>query len=341
MIFSYFRVPPAFQHRTLFWGILGALVMRGAMIAAGAALIARFEWVIYVFGALLVATAVKLLITRDDTVEPDRNPLVRLARKLYPVSPQFEGQRFFTQINGRRAVTPLFLVLLVVESTDVLFAVDSIPAIFAITQDPFLVFTSNVFAILNLRSLYFALAAVIGKFRYLKLSLVFVLAFVGVKMLLSHHYGIPTLLSLGVIAGILIAGVLASIYGNRPSDPPYSAPVAAELSQLAGNTWRHSRRIVILVVGVTVVLIGIAATMIPGIPAIVVVPVGLAILGTEFVWAKRLLGAMKRKVQDLKRSLAPGSRAIEPPGGPAAGVDASREPVRVPEPFAEPESSTP
>jgi tellurite resistance protein TerC len=211
LIFAYFRVPQVYQHRVLFWGILGALVMRGAMIWAGAALISRFHWIIYVFGALLIFTAVKMLFSGEQEVEPERNPLVRIARKLYPVAPRFDGQRFFTQLDGRTAMTPLFLCLLVVESTDVLFAVDSIPAIFAITSDPFIVFTSNVFAIMGLRSLYFTLAAMIDKFRYLKFSLVFVLAYVGVKMLLSHHYPIPTPVSLAIVITTLGVGILASL----------------------------------------------------------------------------------------------------------------------------------
>lgn len=215
LIFAYFTVPSIYQHRVLFWGILGALIMRGAMIAAGAALIHRFSWIIYVFGVLLILTAVKLLLAGDEQVHPDRNPLVRAARRLYPVSAAFEGERFFTRIERKRAITPLFLVLLVVESTDVLFAVDSIPAIFAITSDPFLVFTSNVFAILGLRSMYFALAGVMDKFRYLKISLVFVLAFVGLKMLLSHQHPISTRVSMIIILGILSVGVLASIVGAR------------------------------------------------------------------------------------------------------------------------------
>jgi tellurite resistance protein TerC len=215
LIFTYFRVPPMYQHRVLFWGIVGALIMRGLMIAAGTALIHRFSWITYVFGGLLIVTAVKMLIASQDELEPNKNPLVRLARRLYPVSDDFEEQRFFTHIDGRRAITPLMLVLLVVESTDVLFAVDSIPAVFAVTQDPFLVFTSNIFAILGLRSLYFAIAGLLGKFRYLKVSLVFVLAFVGVKMLIAHHFPIPTLVSLAVISGVLVVGVLASIVRSR------------------------------------------------------------------------------------------------------------------------------
>ncbi len=217
VILAYFGVPGQYQHRVLFWGIMGALVMRGIMIALGAALIHRFNWVIYVFGGLLLLTAVKMLLTRESSVEPERNPLVRLARRIFPVTTYFEGEKFFTHIDGRRAITPLFLVLLVIESTDVLFAVDSIPAVFAITKDPFLVFTSNVFAILNLRSLYFALAGIMDKFRYLKMSLVFVLGFVGIKMILSHHFDIPTLFSLGMIGGMLLIGVVASMAADRRS----------------------------------------------------------------------------------------------------------------------------
>lgn len=226
LIFAYFRVPAIYQHRVLFWGVLGALVMRGVMIAAGAALIHRFDWVVYVFGVLLILTAVKMLLIQDDKLDPERNPLVKLARRLYPISADFEGPRFFTTINGKRGITPLFLVLLVVESTDVLFAVDSIPAIFAITRDPFIVFTSNVFAILGLRSLYFALASVMEKFRYVKTSLVFVLAFVGVKMLIHKVFDIPTFFSLAVVLGTLLVGVLASIVAasrepDRPGPPSH------------------------------------------------------------------------------------------------------------------------
>lgn len=215
LIFSYFGVRAEYQHRVLFWGILGALVMRGVMIAAGAALIYRFSWITYAFGVLLIVTAVKMFVTPHENLAPDKNPIVRLARRWFPVGADSEGPRFFMRIGGRRAITPLFLVLLVVESSDVLFAVDSIPAIFAITHDPFLVFTSNVFAILGLRSLYFVLAGVLDKFRYLKPSLVILLAFVGVKMLLAHHYPIPTVISLGIICGILVVGVLASVLAGR------------------------------------------------------------------------------------------------------------------------------
>lgn len=217
LIFSYFCVPRIYQHRVLFWGILGALVMRGIMILAGTKLIEHFHWIIYVFGALLIATAIKMLLTGEGKVEPDRNPLVRIARYFYSVTPGFECEKFFTKLDGKRAITPLFLTLLIVESTDVLFAIDSIPAIFAITNDPFIVFTSNVFAILCLRSMYFALAGMLEFFRYLKYSLVALLLYVGMKMLVSdylkaqYNFEIPILVSLMIIIGVLITGILSSL----------------------------------------------------------------------------------------------------------------------------------
>lgn len=219
VIFGYFQVPRELQHRTLFWGIMGALVMRGVMIGVGAALISRFEWILYIFGVLLIITALRMLRSGDEKVEPDHNPLVRMARWFYPVSSRFEGEHFFTRIDGRLAMTPLFLALLVIESTDVIFAVDSIPAVFGFTRDPFIIFTSNVFAILNLRSLYFALSGLMAQFRYLKLSLVVVLLFVGVKMLLDHTIHIPIAVSLGFIGLVLAAGMLASrLVAERPAE---------------------------------------------------------------------------------------------------------------------------
>ncbi len=217
LIFAYFGVPRIYQHRVLFWGILGALIMRGVMILAGTRLIAQFHWIIYVFGGLLIVTAIKMMVAGEGKVEPDRNPLVRIARYFYPVTPEFEAEKFFTRIGGKRAITPLFLALLIVESTDALFAIDSIPAIFAITHDPFIVFTSNVFAILCLRSMYFALAGMLEYFRYLKYSLVVLLMYVGVKMLISdylkaqHGLDIPIWLSLLIICGVLAMGILASL----------------------------------------------------------------------------------------------------------------------------------
>ncbi len=210
LIFRYFYIPPRYQHRVLFWGIVGALVMRGAMIGAGTFLVQSFHWILYVFGVVLLYTAIKLLIADEEALDPDQTIAARVARKLFPLSPDLDGQKFFTRRRGIREATPLFLVLLVIEGTDVIFAIDSIPAAFAITSDPFLVFTSNIFAILGLRSMYFALAAVIDRFRYLKIALVFVLAFIGIKMLISDWIPVPPELSLAIVVGLLSIGVGAS-----------------------------------------------------------------------------------------------------------------------------------
>lgn len=293
VIFSYFSVPVQFQHRVLFWGVLGALVMRGVMIAAGTVLIHRFGWMTYVFGGILILTAVKMLVSRPENIAPNRNPLVRLARRFYPVSENFEAHHFFTRIDGKRAITPLFVVLLVVESTDVLFAVDSIPAIFAVTQDPFLVFTSNVFAILGLRSLYFVLASVIDRFRYLKLSLVVLLAYVGVKMLLAHVYPIETFTSLAIISGILGLGVLASVVaGARDKSPMRSPPTIADEQQLAVSM-RHVRRVAVAIALAVVLLVVLAIVVLPG-PAIAFIPAGVAMLGAELLFVRRLMERMRK-----------------------------------------------
>jgi len=218
LLFSYFAVPTAYQHRVLFWGVLGALLMRGLLIFAGAALLKEFHWIIWIFGAFLIFTGVKMGVSREKEVHPERNPLVRLLRRVMPVTERYEGDRFFVRRAGALVATPLFLVLLIVESTDLIFAVDSIPAIFAVTQDPFIVYTSNVFAILGLRSLYFVLAGVMDKFHYLKPGLAVVLTFVGVKMVLVDIYKIPTAVSLGVIVTVLAVAVVASLVRARRLD---------------------------------------------------------------------------------------------------------------------------
>lgn len=217
LLFSTFAVPAKYQHRVLFWGIFGALVMRGIMIAIGASLIHQFHWIIYIFGAFLIFTGLRMAFqSHDEQIEPENNPLVKMLRRVMPVTDNYEGHNFFVRRAGKLMATPLFVVLLVVESTDLIFAVDSIPAIFAVTQDPFLVYTSNVFAILGLRSLYFVLAGVMHKFYYLKMGLAGVLSFVGVKMLLSSTaFKIDTFVSLIVIAGIIGAAVIASLVRAR------------------------------------------------------------------------------------------------------------------------------
>jgi tellurite resistance protein TerC len=223
LIFRFFQVPPRYQHRVLFWGILGALVMRGAMIAGGAYLIGRFHWIIYIFGAFLVFTGIRMATRVEHDIDPASNPVIRLVRRLIPVTPAYVGQRFFVRqhVGGasKLAATPLFVVLVLVETTDLIFAVDSIPAIFAVTQDPFIVFSSNVFAILGLRALYFLLAGVIDKFHYLKVGLSAVLVFVGLKMLLADVYTVPIGVSLAVIAGMLALATAASLLRARRHAP--------------------------------------------------------------------------------------------------------------------------
>lgn len=231
LLFSYFAVPAQYQHKVLFWGIIGALIMRAVMIALGAKLITEFAWIIYVFGVFLIATGIKMIVKRETEIHPENNPLVKLFKRFMPVTPEYHGEKFFIRKEGLLMATPLFVVLLLVEFTDLIFAVDSIPAIFAVTKDPFIVYTSNVFAILGLRSLYFALAGVMDKFHYLKIGLGVVLSFVGVKMLLGHtEWKIDTHLSLGVIVTVLTASVVASLLwpktaGTSTSQPVTDAPI--------------------------------------------------------------------------------------------------------------------
>lgn len=211
MIFSYFRVPAEYQHKVLFWGILGAIVMRAIMITAGVVLIHRIEWIVYVFGAFLVVTGIRMATQRTEAIHPERNPVLKLVRRLFPVTKRYQGSRFVVRRMGRLAATPLFVVLTVVESTDLVFAIDSVPAVLAISTDPFIVITSNIFAILGLRSLYFVVAGMMQLFRYLKYGLSLILVFVGFKMIASQFLHIPVALALGVVATILLASIAASL----------------------------------------------------------------------------------------------------------------------------------
>jgi tellurite resistance protein TerC len=218
VMFSYFAVPPVFQHKVLFWGILGALVMRAAMIFAGIALLHAFHWVIYLFGAILIFGGVKLWRNEEVEIEPQKNPVVRLVRRFMPVARGDHGQRFFIRENGALAATPLFVVLVLVEWTDLVFAIDSIPAVLAVTSDPFIVFTSNVMAILGLRSLYFALARIMQRFHLLHYGLAAILVFIGAKMLAADFYKVPTVVALGVIASILAVSVIVSLLLPPPRE---------------------------------------------------------------------------------------------------------------------------
>lgn len=211
MVFSYFNVDIKYQHKVLFWGIIGALVMRAVFIFAGVALIQQFHWIVYVFGTFLIFTGIKILVQKNEEVAPDRNPLVRLFKRFFPVTDSMHGDSFFVKINAKTVATPLFIVLLVIEFTDLIFAVDSIPAILAISTDTFIIFTSNVFAILGLRALYFALAGIAKLFYYLKYGLSAILVFVGLKMVIAGFFKIPVMYSLLIIVSILILSVLASV----------------------------------------------------------------------------------------------------------------------------------
>jgi tellurite resistance protein TerC len=249
VIFRYFAVPPAFQHRVLFWGIMGAIILRGIFIAAGVGLLTYFHWMVYLFGAFLVYTGVKLLRAGEVQVEPQKNPVLRFFTRLMPIETGYDKQNFFVRRNGQLVGTALVPVLIVIETTDIMFAMDSVPAILAITRDPFIVYTSNIFAILGLRALYFLLAGVMGLFRYLKVGLCFVLTFVGVKMLISEFYKIPITVSLGVVAGILAASIVASLVfpaADKPAEeqnadgsaPPPGGPAGSDAN---GKEIEHPR----------------------------------------------------------------------------------------------------
>jgi tellurite resistance protein TerC len=234
LVFSALKIPLLYQHRVLFWGILSALIMRAGMIFAGTALIAKFHWIIYVFGAFLIITGIKIFINRNQEESLDDSAVLKVVKRFVPTSSKLDSEHFFTVENGKRVATPLFLALVLVEISDVIFAVDSVPAIFAITSDPFIVFTSNIFAILGLRSLFFLLAGLVDKFRYLKVGLSVVLVFVGVKMCIVDLYKIPALVSLMVIVGTLAASVWASIrVSNRESRLPEQREAAAHRELMA------------------------------------------------------------------------------------------------------------
>lgn len=217
MIFAYFQVEPQYQHRILFWGIIGAMVLRAVFIITGVALINQFHWVIYIFGGFLIFTGIRMALDKGNNIEPEKNPVIRLVRKVFPVTTQHHQGQFFIRINKKLFATSLFITLVMIEFTDLVFAVDSIPAVLAISKDPFIVYTSNVFAILGLRSLYFALSSIISYFRYLKFGLSAILFFVGVKMCISGFYKMPIGISLGVLVGILTLSVLLSVWIPKKS----------------------------------------------------------------------------------------------------------------------------
>ena len=282
-VLAYFRIPPESQHRLLYWGVLGALVMRCVFIVSGLALVQRFSWTTYVFGGLLIVTAAKMLVQKEGDLNPERNGLVRLFQRFMPLRSRLHGTAFFVRSANGWYATPMFVALLVVESSDLLFAIDSLPAVIAVTADPFIAFSSNAFAILGLRSLYFVIAPMIAQFHYMKQSLIFLLGFIGVKMLLTHHVEIPISISLAFIAGILAVGVLASVLGSKKTEESEERHF-----DLVNQGLRAAWRVVVGIVGATVLALGLAMLVLPG-PGLLVIPVGLMILATEFVWARRWL----------------------------------------------------
>ena len=243
VIFDYFRVPAIAQHRVLFYGILGAIIMRGIFIGIGAFLLARFHWILYVFGAMLLITGIRMMFKQDEEFEGDQNKIVKLVRRYVPLTNRYDGTKFFTVENGVRIATPLFLVLVLVEFTDLIFAVDSIPAIFGITRDPFIVFTSNIFAILGLRSMFFLLAAVVEKFYLLKYGLAIILSFIGVKMLIESWYHIPIMVSLAIVLGTLALSIAASMVWPKVEDaPPPFTPDEGKTGSIFGTVFRRRKR---------------------------------------------------------------------------------------------------
>ena len=290
VVFSVFAVPPKLQHRVLLWGILSALVLRAIFVVLGAALLTRFHWLGYVFGAFLVFTGVKLLVQNESEVDPRKNPLFKLFRRAVPSVDEFHDGHFTIMQAGKRYATPLLLVLVAIEGTDIVFAMDSIPAIFAVTRDPFIVFTSNIFAIMGLRALYFALSGMMDKFHYLKYGLALVLMFVGAKMLLAGVYKIPIWASLAIIAGLLAGAVIASLLRRPPSEPPGSQPTPK--SGKSGGS--PARKVGVAIAGGAVLAAGLAMIILPG-PAVIVIPIGLTILASEFEWPRRMLAKVRER----------------------------------------------
>jgi tellurite resistance protein TerC len=242
VIFNYFRVPAESQHRVLFYGILGALVMRGLFIGLGAFLVERFSWILYIFGAMLVFTGVRMLFKHDEEFDGEKNRVVKLVRRHVPLTMDYHGNSFLVRTDGRNVATPLFLVLVLVEFTDLIFAVDSIPAIFGITKDPFLVFTSNIFAILGLRSMYFLLAAVVEKFYLLKYGLALILTFIGVKMLGEAFFHIDVLISLSVVLGTLVLSIAASMIWPKPEDAPEVVRPEGKTGSIFGHVFTRKKK---------------------------------------------------------------------------------------------------
>lgn len=296
LIFQAMKIPVGLQHRVLFWGILGAVVLRGLMIGLGVFLVREFIWMNYIFGGILLFSAVKLLAdNQQPEIHPQPGTVVRLLQRFLPLTTDLSSGRFLISQNGKLAITPLFVTLLMVESADLLFAMDSIPAVIGISHDSFIIYSSNIFAILGLRALYFVIASAIRVLRFLRLTLVLILGFIGVKMLIAQYIEITPLISLLVISTLLTLGIITSLLVQHTpvvGDSPIGKARRNSFYEFTLGSLRRSR---ILVVGSSVTLVGVIMIVPPG-PAILVIPAGLAILATEFLWARRLLQRFKDKL---------------------------------------------
>lgn len=316
MIFTALGIPTAYQHRVLFWGILGALVMRGIMIAIGAAVVSSVSWIVYVFGGLLIVSALKMALAKEGVHDPRESRVVRLVSKIIPISHELEGQKLVSHVGGRWHGTPLLVALIVIELTDLMFAVDSIPAVFAITGDPFIVFTSNIMAILGLRSLYFCLASAMTHFRFLKAALIAVLLFVGIKMCLVHTaWKVPAEISLAVVVGLLVSGIAASLLAGAAgsAETPIEEGIVPDhpdetVRQKHGWRWalavwrssRTLRRVSVLTAGSLVIAVGVVISPLPGPGLTVLGPLGIGIIASEFLWARRLAARAARHERGMR-----------------------------------------
>lgn len=320
IIFQHFRVPVIYQHRVLMWGILGAIVLRSGFILAGVYVLNSFAWMNYVFGTLLLLATLKYISRYLQKNATRDNLPVKLARRFLTIEETIDDGQIIKRMDGRLIATPLFITLLLIESADLMLAMDSVPAIMAVSREPFILISSNLFALLGLRALYFVLASALQQFHYLRLSMVLILLFIAVKMLLIHFYPIDTLVSLGIILGILGLGIIASLLDKRRGPILATSPLADDLGRIYEITFTGLKRILILFIGSSVVIIGVIMIFTPG-PAIVVIPMGLAILATEFIWARRLLRKMERKLVHYSKETIGFFRRNKKSGEPADPKD--------------------
>lgn len=300
-IFAYFKTPTKYQRRVLMWGVFVALAVRGAMIGGVGWLLHSYEIVRFVLSGLLVLAALRMILIRLEHLDPDKNPIVWLLKRAFPVSKGLRGSNLLAMVDGKMALTPLLVTLVMIETADAIFAIDSVPAVYAVTRDPFIVFAATAFSLLVLRSLYFVLASYTAWLRYLKVGLAAVLAFMAITMALPLAKRLPTEATLAVVCGLLGAGlVLALVFAKRGQSQETTSPLGEDAERIARLTLKQARRLIVLVVGTTIIFIGILMLIGPG-PGALVVPIGLAVLASEFIWARRLLSHYTHHAQRYGR----------------------------------------